>query len=268
MHRVAAIFVLLSVGTCLAADEKQPPAVSFDYEAAYSHELKPHRRTIPCEGVHGGFNQLRVKLTVSPAGDVVDAKASGDGELRKYWPQLKDEVSRWKFRPFEKDGRAVTAEVEEYVDLVPPERLPTRHVAAPMVRSDSRVKITLQRTGCYGTCPAYTVSVSTGGIVFEGQAFVVATGKHTDTVDAIEVRKLANKFVAADFYSMDDNYTASVTDNPTFVLSISVDGRTKKVVDYVGAWEGMPAVVTELEEDVDELAGTQRWIKGNKGRIN
>ncbi len=35
----------------------------------------------------------------------------------------------------------------------------------------------------------------------------------------------------------------------------------------MGEWEGMPAVVTELEEAVDELAQTERWIKGSSGLV-
>jgi hypothetical protein len=115
---------------------------------------------------------------------------------------------------------------------------------------------------CYGRCPVYKVSVSTAGIVFEGDVYVAAKGRQTDTVDPSAVRELAKKFVVADFYSMRDEYRASVTDNPTCTLSISIDGHKKQVVDYVGQWVGMPAVIVELEDDVDSLAHTERWIKG------
>jgi hypothetical protein len=62
-------------------------------------------------------------------------------------------------------------------------------------------------------------------------------------------------------------YRAGVTDNPTYVLSIVIDGQAKKVVDYVGSWEGIPAVITELEDEVDALAQTQRWIDGSDGLV-
>ncbi len=70
----------------------------------------------------------------------------------------------------------------------------------------------------------------------------------------------------ADFYSMDDDYRATVTDMPAYVLSIMIDGHTKKVMDYVGSWVGMPAVITELENDVDSLANTSRWIGNPRHR--
>jgi ankyrin repeat protein len=155
--------------------------------------------------------------------------------------------------------------VEEYVDLVPPERLPKVHVTPPVLRQDSKIIITLVRTGCFGTCPSYSVTIRNDSILFNGHGYVVASGKHTDTARPQDVRALAKKFIAADFYSLDSVYRAGVTDNPTYVLSIDIDGRKKEVMDYVGSWVGMPAVVTELEDAVDSFAHTERWIKGAEG---
>lgn len=266
---------LLLAATCLfssilllaSGDEKKPSLPSFDYEIARTHEIKPHRRTIPLPGVREGFNQLRLTLTISPTGDVLDAEASGCRDVLKFWPQLQGEVRDWKFMPFEQNGKAVAAEIEEYIDLVPPERLPKTHVPPPALAPNSKITITLQRSGCYGTCPAYQVTVSTDAIVFAGRMFVVASGKHTDKVNADKVRSLAKRFIAADFYSMNPSYTASVTDCPTYVLSMSVDGRQKEVEDYEGSWVGMPAVISELEDEVDNLARTQRWIEGSDGLV-
>ncbi len=259
---IIALACLLSSAGVWAAQEKQPPYPSFDYQAAYAHEIKPHRETIPLAGVSSGFHQLRLTLTVSPAGAVLDAKTEGEDEDNKFWPDLRPEVLDWKFVPFEVDGRPVTASVKEYIDLVPPERFPSNHVPAPAVRPDSKVVITLSRSMCYGRCPVYRVSVGTEGITFDGGAFVAANGRHTDTVNPSAVRALAKKFVAADFYSMRDEYRASVTDNSTYVLSIAIDGHKKQVVDYVGQWVGMPAAIVELEDDVNAFAHTERWIKG------
>jgi ankyrin repeat protein len=258
----------LFLSTFLIAQSDKPPSYpAFDYDVARAHEIKPHRRSIPTEGVLPGFNQLHLTLTVSPTGDVVDAGANADAETLKFWPELQAEVRQWKFTPFEENGTPVTAHVEEYIDLVPPERLPTIHMPAPVLRPDSKVTITLERTGCYGACPSYTVTVSTEGILFDGRGFVVAAGKHVDRVNADEVRNLARSFVAADFYSMDSKYAATVTDCSTYVLSISIDGQQKDVVDYVGPWVGMPAVVSDLEDDVDTLAQTGRWVEGSDGLV-
>ena len=75
-----------------------------------------------------------------------------------FWPQLKDEVSQWKFTPFTRGGKAVTAEVDESIELVPPERMPKAHVTAPPITKDSKVAIRLQRQWCDETCDFHTVA--------------------------------------------------------------------------------------------------------------
>ena len=259
IRTVIALACVLSSISLWASDERP---LRFPFDVVRAHEIKPHRHTIPLEGVDIGFHQLELILIVSPNGDVVDAKAaSGGGDALKYWSQLQAEVRGWKFTPFEDQGKPVTAEVLEYISIVPSERLPKNHVTPPVLRPNSKITITLQRSGCFGRCPIYTVTVSTNGIAFESQNFVKVAGRHTDPVHPDEVRKLAKAFIAADFYSMDSSYVASVTDNPTYVLSISIDGHEKQVNDYVGSWVGMPAIITELEDDVDAFARTDRWIK-------
>lgn len=243
------------------------PLPSFNYEEAREHEIKPHRRTLRLAGVPPGVSQFHLRVKVSPLGDVLSVSASADPETLKYWAQVRSEVLAWKFTPFTRDGKPTAAEVEESFSLLPAERLPTRHVAPPAIRPNSEVFITLERSGCFGSCPAYTVEVSTEGITFVGRAFVVASGSHTDSVDSNAVRALAGRFVAADFYSMEAAYRASVTDNPTYTLAISIDGRKKAVEDYVGEWEGMPSIVSELEKAVDTFAGTDRWILGSEGLV-
>ena len=266
---LALLSTSLSFAILLSGQEtKRPVYPSFDYDAARTHEIKPHRRTIPHEGVHGGFNQLHLSLVVSTEGAVLQANAEGEEDLLRLWPELKSEVMQWKFAPFEKDGNVTIATVEEYIDLVPPERLPRKHFPAPPVRPQSQVSIALERTGCFGSCPDYTVRVTTAGIVFDGGGFVAARGRHRAKVDPAAVRELAKKFIAVDFYSMDPAYIASVTDCPTYTLSIDVDGNVKQVEDYVGAWVGMPSAISQLEDEVDNLAQTQRWIEGSEGLVS
>jgi hypothetical protein len=263
MKCAAAALACLSLSVLHASPQAAPAPPSFGFDQAYHHELKPHRNTIPVKDFHSGDDQIGLVLIVSSSGDVVSATANGDANTRSYWPTVKEEVLSWKFDPFLVDGRPVTAKVEEYVDLVPPERLPTTRVTPPVIRPNSHVTISLKRSMCYGQCPAYSVTVSAKGVVFDGEKYVAIPGKHTASVDPIAVRALAARFIAADFYSMEPNYHASVTDNAGYRLSISIDGHKKQVDDYVGQRVGMPAVIKDLEDAVDELAGTKRWIKGS-----
>lgn len=272
MIRATSILTLLAISLAGAAQNTKETAYpSFDYEAARVHESQPHRRTIPLKRMDESSyldqlnEQLHLTLIISPAGEVIRVEANGGDRGMRYWPEVRPEVSAWKFQPFEKDGKAVTASVEEYVDLVPPERLPKTHVKPPEIHPNSNIVIRLDRSGCYGACPSYSVTITQSGVTFEGGGFVVARGRHTAKTDPAEVRDLARRFVDANFYSMNSEYAASVTDCPTYTVSLSIDGRAKKIGDYMGGWVGMPAVVSELEDAVDTFARTDRWIKGGDG---
>lgn len=269
MKFTAFVFVCVLLASSTARAQTPPSSIppSFDYDVAQAHEIKPHRRTIPLVGVRPGFNQLRLRLIVSTTGDVLDAEAGGDSASLRHWPEVRSEVRQWKFRPFEENGEPVIADVVEYIDLVPPESLPSRHVVPPALGTNSKIAITLQRSGCFGTCPSYKVVVGQDGIVFEGGGFVVAAGRHTAKIGPDKTRKLAKDFLAADFYSLNSEYRASVTDNPTYLLSIDIDGHSKSVTDYVGQWVGMPAVVVDLENEVDDVAETKRWVEGDNGLV-
>jgi len=267
MNRFPALAFCFLTSGLLVPLQTSPEIPSVDFTQARSHELAPHRHTIPMADVQQGFNQLELTVTISPAGDVIGAEANAYSDVIRLWPQIKEEVLGWKFTPFQVNGQPATVRAQEYINFVPPERLPKVHITPPTLRPDSTIAITLRRSGCFGTCPDYAVTLTPKGILFNGSTFVVAAGKHTASVDPGQVRKLAARFIAADFYSMAPNYVAGVTDNPGYSLAITIDGQKKEVEDYVGQWVGMPAVITELEEAVDELAQTNRWIKGDAGLV-
>lgn len=148
----------------------------------------------------------------------------------------------------------------ESVDVYPPVRIPARSAPLPAYDASS-VRITLERTGCFGSCPAYTVSIDgDGSVVFDGRSYVAETGRRRGAVDPAAVRALYDQFRTANFMSLDDSYVTDITDNPTYTLTMETAGTRKTVVDYVGAKAGMPDSVTALEDAVDRVAGTSKWI--------
>jgi ankyrin repeat protein len=273
---IVVLLCLLPGLPLFASEGPKPSYPSFDKETAHDHEIKPHRRRFPVVGMNQaeymGEHYLHMKLTVSPTGDVTHAEPFsvffGEDEDLKYWPRVEAEVSQWKFTPFIKGGKAVTAEVEESIILIPPERLPKTRVAPPPIMKDSKVAIVLQQWTCDGIiCALHAVSVSTDEIMFEGFGAMVAPGRHTDKIDKDAVLALAKRFAAADFFSMENDYRYRGWPDLTSSLSITIDGRTKRVRDYQGQWAGMPSVIVELEDEVDALARTERWIEGRDGLV-
>lgn len=146
-------------------------------------------------------------------------------------------------------------------DQARPEERPVEKVAFPPIKDWSTLEIRLQRTGCYGWCPVYSVTISGDGTVsFLGERFVTVKGAHTAKITPDKVRALYEAFVKADFFWAFDRYEASITDLPTKIVSISFDGHRKQIVDYAGRMAGMPEAIAKLEQQIDELAGITQWV--------
>ncbi|HKE82403.1 MAG TPA: DUF6438 domain-containing protein [Vicinamibacterales bacterium] len=125
--------------------------------------------------------------------------------------------------------------------------------------------IRLQRTSCFGPCPVYTVTIDARGTVtYEGEQSVRVVGRRTARIDTSIVAGLLARAERIRFFEMRDVYrvienpdgtTTIVTDLPTAFVSVTVNGRTKKVEDYVAA----PDSLREFEREIDTAAGTKRW---------
>jgi hypothetical protein len=138
--------------------------------------------------------------------------------------------------------------------------------AASGQRHDDELVITLERTTCLGTCPAYKLTIREDGtVVYEGKKFVRITGTKQSNIDKAMVAGLLKAFVDADYFELRDSYDTIhnpdgtetvVTDLPTTYTSLTLNGRSKKIEDYVGA----PKQLEELEGKIDEVAGSKRWV--------
>jgi hypothetical protein len=130
----------------------------------------------------------------------------------------------------------------------------------------SSVLVILKRTACYGTCPVYSVAIHGNGLVeYLGEFRVDIPGPQTARIPPERVKDLLRDFKEIDFLELKEKYFESCTDQPTAIISILVDGKTKEVSNYFGGCEGAksgPQVdLAKLAEEIDKAAGTGRWIK-------
>lgn len=138
--------------------------------------------------------------------------------------------------------------------------MPTRHVPFP-VTDGQAVSITLERENQLGTGSEYAVTLASDGVIdFCGQSYLKVPGQHRERISSMAFETLVGEFRKADFFSLDDRYIGPAEDGPTYYLRIQIGDQEKTVVDFFGGMEGMPAVVTSLQDAVDEAAGTSRWI--------
>jgi hypothetical protein len=166
------------------------------------------------------------------------------------------EIGGARYQPFLREGKAVAAIVSE---RVVEQELPEKHVPLPQVPLE-QVHIILERTGCYGSCPSYWVEVyGDGRVIYHGGRYVDVQGKHDYRVPKEEVARLVESLRTKDLWSLRSEYQAGITDNPTYVLTLDMGKQSRKIVDYVGEMVGMPAVVSEFEDEVDKVSQSDKW---------
>ena len=209
---------------------------------------------------HGCIN---VHVSVNSDGSVPGVAADSTFPLNLL-PQAEASVRAVKYEPFERNGRAVHVEFDECVWVLSPERNPSRHVPFPTIRDWNSLRIRLERTRCFGSCPDYSVEIHGDGTVrYFGGTSVAVSGEQLGTISRKALEQLVTLFRDTDYYSLDDEYVEHAFDLPTFETSIEIEGKKKKVKDYAGLWVGMPMSVYRLENAIDQAAGTKRWIRSD-----
>ena len=266
---IAAVFFFQASSQLADPQTARPIAVSS--KEAKQHQLNPgplcvRLKAAPKPGSAGSFG-LAFEVVVDPTGAVISAtevreKPESPPELAA---QAESVVRALKFKPFERDGHAITAGFQAYVSVLPPELKPAQHVSFPKVTDWKSVKITLHRTmGAFGHASAYTVEIrGDGPVLFDGEYLVAFMGKHRAAVTHRQIVELVRRFERADFYSLADKYELGNSEGSYVTTSIEINGRRKQLLDISGVAVGMPLAAQHLEEAIDQLAGSERWVHGN-----
>jgi hypothetical protein len=143
----------------------------------------------------------------------------------------------------------------------------------PFPLSDLQIK--LFRGPCFGECPVYEVTISgTGEVTYRGDMYVKEVGKREDKVDVLEVLDLYKYAVEIGFFELQAEYESdcqiiigdkmmvetsgtTMTDQAFCDVTISTGKQTKKVHNYLGS----PKRLRQLENRIEKLANTRRWVK-------
>ena len=237
-------------------------------------------------------DRIEIQASDTPGSIRVKAVVGVDGRITSYESLAGSEVltdrvlkalKRWSGEPIIEAGR-LTTPLELVVDVdfnVYARSLPV-FVPFPPTDSPEQITITLERSGCYGRCPVYQVTVrGDGSVEYEGLGNVFLKGKHKGSVSRDQFLKLLEAFRKADFFSLEDAYVyrrptevflqaggcvtmrrgiyGLATHLPTKVTSLQIGDRRKRVEHYDGA----PASLTNLENEIDRIVNSDRWLVGN-----
>jgi hypothetical protein len=144
---------------------------------------------------------------------------------------------------------------------------------APPSAPDS---IVLERSICYGTCPAYRLRLSRAGeIRFESRNPGDEGRSAVDTVPRATLDSLVSRGRSIGFFELPPEISADsllcrdrATDHETVVVTVFTKDKASRVEDYHGCFEtvehGILPPVARLrafENEVDSVLRSSRWVR-------
>jgi len=143
----------------------------------------------------------------------------------------------------------------------------------PLTISDDLL-VTLQRGFCYGRCAQYVLTISSdGSVVFDGKEETKIKGKATGSISKEDLKRLIDQFDTVKFFQLEDRYEfgncpIKISDTPSAITTLRINGKTKTVRHYLGCVEddpqhtSFPPALIELEQMIDQVAGSKQWVDG------
>ena len=127
------------------------------------------------------------------------------------------------------------------------------------------ITIQLERSRCFGICPAYTVTIhGDGRVEYNGKSYVKQTGTREGRIGADKIRDLLSDFRKTKFWGITEDYSEEkckgrfCTDMATAVTELTIKGQTHRVKHYYGCG-GAPKSLFDLESAIDKTANSEQW---------
>lgn len=131
---------------------------------------------------------------------------------------------------------------------------------------DSIFRVSLNRGGCFGSCPVYRVEIRSSGLVrFTGSRSVAepsvpCQGARRWRIDPTAVARLEALIERKGFSGFKPEYIAGLTDQASSTVTVTRRGHAKSVRDYAGWRVGMPKAMTDIEAAIDIAAGDRDCV--------
>lgn len=157
----------------------------------------------------------------------------------------------------------------------------TENTNQTQTKEKPELSLKMERSGCFNFCPVYKLTVQPDGkVLFEGIQDTSTKGRVESVLSKEKISEITAQIEKAIFFSLKDSYTSVsdncpswATDSPTVVLQINLNGNEKKITHSLGCHEEynpnevqkvFPQQLYNLENKIDEIVETKRWIGDRK----
>ncbi len=121
--------------------------------------------------------------------------------------------------------------------------------------------ITYNRTGCYGTCPIYELTIDgKGNAVFVGERFTDKLGTWEKSLNKNTYQNLFKSFEEVRWGDLDAEYPAYVSDVPSTVFQY----KNKKLEKQVIVTGEHPVELDELSALLNAIVASEGWTNISK----
>ncbi len=130
-------------------------------------------------------------------------------------------------------------------------------------------------SGCYGRCPAFTLTIQKDAAIFEGHAYVRAKGKRRAKISPKQFESFLRAWFDGRFFAMRDDYCSVtcpdgtvivVTDIPESSITLKTPAFTKQVYQCFATSDGKPHTPKppdqyfDLSRQLQAFAQAQHWL--------
>ena len=119
---------------------------------------------------------------------------------------------------------------------------------------DTAPFITMKRTPCYGECPQYMISIyESGVVVYNGVRFVSKIGCFKSSIKIQQINYIKLLLDEIEFFNLDEEYISDITDIPSVITEVFINGNRHKVHDRLKAPEKLKNLYKEIDLIVDSV---------------
>ena len=124
----------------------------------------------------------------------------------------------------------------------------------------------MERSGCSGVCPIFSLTIYfDGSVIYQGEAHTVVSGGKEFSLTKDQLSRVRSAFTRKGFLIMNGQCCEciDVSGAPSTLLIYQGSGPYKSINRYHGCLNGSSHNLENLEAEILEITGVSAWVGEN-----